>query len=212
MSRDLVVSMLDLGRFAAVLGSRDRPLLDHILSSRREQIVAHDDYLKLWEDPATYTSLTGAIERIFDGRVEHTFEPLFQFEHAAGLIADVLGEPLESDLLSGASEDFWEEVDAVLEGYRQVHSIPPAVLWTLRELIARGPYLEVPIDAGMRVGSGYLTADEVGRTAAALRDQDFTADVAQRLEWPDEAVEGAEQYRDWIFQAARRGFALFMHC
>jgi hypothetical protein len=212
MSRDLVVSMLDLGRFAAVFGSCDGALLEHILSSRREQIVAHDNYLRLWEDPVTYTSLTVAIEQIIDGDVEHTLEPLFQFEHAAGLIAEVLGEPLESDFLSGASEDFWDEVDAVVEGYRRVHSIPPTVLWTVGKLIERGPYLDVPIDPGMRVGSGYLTADEVGRTAAALSDQHFTADVAERLEWTDDAVDAAEQYRSWIFEAARRGLALFVHC
>src|SRR5262249_11716990 len=104
------------------------------------------------------------------------------------------------------------EVDTVVAGYRQVYSIPATVLWTPGELIERGPYLDVPIDAAMRVGSGYLTADEVGRAAAALRDLDFTADVGRRLEWLDEAVKGAEQYRAWILEAARRGLALFMHC
>ena len=204
--------MLDLDRFGAISGSWDRRLLNRILTRRSDEIASHDAYLISLEDPATYTSLKAAIERIFEGRVDDTLTPRFQFEHAASLIAEELGEPLETDLWTDAKEDFWTEVDAVVAAFRRAHAIATSVLWTPGELIERGPYLEVPIDAEMRVGSGYLTTDEVGRASAAVRHFVFTADVGQGLDWPDEAVDAAEEYSAWITEAARRGLGLFVHC
>lgn len=200
MSMTLTVIALDLGRFRAAQGSRDADLLHRVLAKKRDTLDDHDRYFRDRLQLRPYTPLATAMEQIVNGEVDTHLRPLFQFEHAAAILAGVLGEALDADWFAEVRSGFLAAVDAV------VRVAGPA--WpALRDVLCRGPLLDVPLDPAMPLGTGYLTADEVQVAAAAAERIDL-----DELAGSDVAAEAAAQYRDWLREARGIEQDLFFHC
>jgi hypothetical protein len=213
MSRNLYVSALDLEKFRSVQGSRDEALLDSALDRNRELIVEHDRYFRTFPGITRYTPLAEALAQIVRGEVDRTLSPLFQFEHAAALLADFLGERLDADQFVESAPALWDEVDAVIRRRLLAASQADFAWPTLAGVLKRGSCLNIPIDPAWPLGSGYLTADEV-RTAtptAVACDLETLDDTLDDLQWPEEALDAATQYRSWLLQAAAKGVGLYFH-
>jgi hypothetical protein len=213
MSRDLHISMLDLERLRIVQGGGDKKLLQMILEEKRFQIECDDEHFRNLTAPDPYTPLATALQQIIDGRIDEHLTPRFQFNHAASLIADFLGEPLETTWLSEAKEAFWHDVDVVIQRRRDAGHILEFVWPTLDELLGRGPLLDVPLDPEFPSRTGYLTAREVERAAVAVQRVDLeNSDGLNDLRWSAEALDAAEEYRGWLRAAAANRLGLFFHC
>jgi hypothetical protein len=212
MSRDLHVSAIDLARFRAVCGSEDEDLLASVLERTADHLARHDDFFRGFGGPAVYVPLAEALAQIIRGRMDPTLTPTFQFEHAVGLLADTLGEPLDAELFMEAAQEFWDEVDTVIRR-QSVEAGQGETVWPgLEAVLKRGPYLPVPLDPVWPLGSGFLTAEEVGAAAeAAEACQLDSSQALDDLRWPDDAVDAADQYRDWLRYAASRSVGLFFH-
>lgn len=211
MSQDLVVIAIDLDRFQAVFGSRDKRLLESVLTTKALEIAHHDEYFRDWVETGQYRSMREAIEQIVDGRPQRSFQPLFQFEHAAAMLADVMGEPLESDPFIEVKEDFWDEVNDTISECRSLTRIPSVTWPTLDEALARGPLLDVPLDK-VRLGTGYLKASEVQAASVAIPENALIPQGwLERLTWPEETLVAMQAYRDWIHVACERERGLFFH-
>ncbi len=204
--------MLDLAKFKAIQGSKDEGLVNAIRQTREEEIRHHDDYFRDWVDGNSYSSLMVAVEQIVNGRVDSKLAPMFQFEHAAAIIADVVGHSLDADLLTEAKEAFWDEVDLMIKKYRSKAHIKKSIWPTLREILNRGPLLDIPLDTRTRLGTGYLTASEVQKANDVVNNIDLEVGIGLNLTWPEEAQEAVESYRGWIRTAYTSGLALFFHC
>ena len=213
MSRDLYVCMIDLEKFKSVAGSGDRELLERVLHDRQDLIAAHDeDYRESWP-LESYTPLSVALGQIITGTIDPGLTPRFQFEHAVALLADALGEPLETIAFLETRAPFWEEINRVIRQRSRAARLPDSDWPTLDELLERGPLLEVPIDPSLRLGTGYLTGGEIERAAAAVACVDLeSTEGLDNLTWPEEALEAAEEYRGWLREAASRRLGLFFHC
>lgn len=211
MSIDLFVTMLDFDRFRAVYGSKDKCLLRSIVAANRDAIGRHDDYFRDCVGGGRYSSIEVALQQIIDGTVDRCLEPRFQFEHAVAMIADSMGKPLESEVLMEVKESFWREVNVVLRRCRSTSQVPEGVWPTLDDVLKRGPFLNIPLHR-MRLGSGYLTANEVRRADEAVLDEVAVGDSALNgLTWPDRALEAVEAYRSWIRAAAAERHDLYFH-
>jgi hypothetical protein len=211
VSIDLVVSALDLSRFQSAQNSKDEELLQLVLTTKELEIASHDEYFRDWVAAGRYQSLGVAIRQIIYGTIDAALEPLFQFEHGASAIADVIGTRLETDVLMEAKEDFWEEVNIAIGECRKL-SLVSATEWpTLDEVLTRGPLLDIPL-ASLRLGTGYLTASEVQNADSAIPQQvELPPEIMDPLTWPDDALEAVQGYRDWISTAAELGLGLFFH-
>lgn len=211
MSRDLFVCAIDLDRLNAVYGSEDQKLLRKILRTCKQQIADHDEY---WErEMSPYLSLSVAIQQIINGEIDTQAQPRFQFEHAVNFIADTLGESLDSEVLMESNPDFWDEIDFLIKCLRRQRHIPKSEWPTLDEILNRGPFLKVPLDRKMRLGSGYLTASEVqnaNEKVQCVEMEDY--EDLEKLTWPTEVCDAVQQYKDWIQKAARKKLGLFFHC
>src|SRR5262245_33588926 len=174
MSLDLYVCMLDLEKFRAVLGSGDRNLLRRITRQLRAEIESYDAYF-LGSEPGAQP-LAVVIAQIIDGKLDPS-TPRFQFEGAAVMIADALGELLPVETLREASGAFCDEVDYLIAFLRDVNGIAPKTLPTIGEILERGPLLKIPLDPKMRLGSGYLTTREVTRAHSAIMCLDLDQPV-----------------------------------
>jgi hypothetical protein len=211
MSVDLIVTALDLDRFRAAQGSRDVALLRHVLAAKETDIAKHDEYFQDEDTTGRYQPLGTAIQQIIYGTIDENLEPLFQFEHGAATIADVMGEVLDSDVLVEAKEDFWREVNILIRECRKASNHTAAGWPTLDAVLSRGPVLDVPL-ARLRLGTGHMTRREVRNVTALMPDRvEIPAAAAKRLTWPDQALEAVQGYRDWIRIAADRGLGLFFH-
>jgi hypothetical protein len=211
MSQDLFVCTLDLDILHTIYGSGNQKLLRKILRARKQQIADHDDYWGKQMSP--YLPLSAAIQQIIAGEIDTQVQPLFQFEHAVALIADTLGEALNSDVFLEISADFWSEIDCLLKCLRRQEHIPKLVWPTLDELLKRGPFLKVPLDRKMPLGTGYLTASEVQKASEKVRGVEPEKCMnLEELIWPDEASEAVRIYHDWIREAAKKKLGLFFHC
>jgi hypothetical protein len=210
MSIDLIVSALDTTRFYTVCGGKDEELLQRVLKAKGVEIASHDEYFRDWVGPDKYQSLRVAIRQIISGTIDGGLEPLFQFEHAAAMIADVVGMPLESEILMDAKEAFWMEVNQTIDEYRD--ALGKVTEWlTLEEVLTRGPLLDIPLSP-IRLGTGFLTPDEVSAHDAALPPQlEIPVGCADQLTWPDEVLEALQAYREWIGTAAEHRLGLFFH-
>lgn len=208
MSVSLHVLLLDLAKFKAIQGSGDHRLLRKILREKKEDSADQDEFLS--SDDLTVAE---AIGHVIDGKIDPKARPLFQYEHAAAVIADTIGEVLDSGPLEAGRTDFWDEVDQVIRTRLRKVRAPKSAWPGLSELLDRGPLLKIPVDRENPLGTGFLTAREVVR---ALRISE-TFDLESReglgkLRWPQEALEGACFYRGWLKFAGRRGLGLFFHC
>jgi hypothetical protein len=213
MSRDLYVLLLDLDKLKGVQGSGDRRLLKRILREKEAELLGYDECFR--KDPALapYAPLATAIEQIIIGPLQRQRTLHFQFEAAAAMIADILGKPLASEPLMEARERFWVEVDTVIRKKRTTAGLPKSGWPMLAEILKRGPLLKVPLDRRMRLGTGYLTAEEV-RNAFAATGRSNLEDTQglDKLTWPDLAMEAVRQYQNWLRQAAAKKLGLFFHC
>lgn len=213
MSRSLYVSSIAIDRLVAVFGSADTALLDRVKHDAAERLRRHDAYFATFPGVAVYHPLAEALELIVRGKPDPRFTPLFQFEHAAAVLADTLGEPLDSDLFQECSPSFWDDVDEAigraLAATRQSSGSWPAIA----ALLARGSCLPIPRDPAWPLGSGFLRHDEVARAAAAADacDLDALATVIQDLNYPDDTIAALEQYREWLRHAAEAGRGLYLH-
>ena len=88
-----------------------------------------------------YRSATDATESSFRSRAAHV---TCQIQVVGAILAPVHSRP---SLVCSADRVVGRHSDSAVE------------------LIERGPYLDVPIDERMRVGSGSLTAEEIGVAA-----------------------------------------------
>jgi hypothetical protein len=213
MSRNLYVSALDLGQLRAIQSSGDQELLSRVLERNRSRILHHDEYFRSFPGVVRYTPLTEAVGQIVRGQVDSDLTPRFQFEYAVALLADALGEPLESGFFAECAPVFWVEVDTFI-CRRLILAGQATTAWpALADVLKRGPYLDVPLDSAWRLSSGYLTTGEVRAATSAANACDLVdpAKKCQDLRWPDDALEAAAQYRSWLRQAAERGTGLFFH-
>jgi hypothetical protein len=213
MSRDLHVLLLDTMQFQAVQGSGNHALLERILEDCRTRIDAHDRYFRDDMKLIPYMPLADALRQIVNGEIDPNFHPRFQFEHAASLLADALGEELDSDLLMESRPALWNEADFVLRSRSRQAAVPNGSWPPFCALLERGPLLNVPLDEPkMRLGSGYLTAVEAERALeAAERVELETESGFEDLRWPGLALEIVRTYRQWLKQASASGEGLFFH-
>jgi len=209
MSLDLYVCALDLEAFGAVSGSRSRALLDRVAATMKLELHGYDRYFV--GQQAGVRPLLAVIEQIINGQLD-AGTPVFQLEAAAAMIADTMGNALPVETLREAKGDFVDDVNHMLVALREDNGIASQSLATLDEILARGPYLDIPLDAKMRLGSGYWSASEVAITSAALtaRPLKWRAKT-KRMRWPELAREAVNEYFGWIDAAARIGRGLFMH-
>ena len=213
MSCDLYVSALDLDRLGSVKGSRDEILLATIIERNRDCIAAHDEYFRVFPGVVQYVPLADAVAQIFRQSIDANIEPRFQFEHAVALIADTMGELLDAGCFAESRASFWIEVDAVI-CRRLLAADRPCRDWPkLAEVLKRGPFIDIPCDHEHALGSGYLKAEEVlvASSAAALCDLERPDSTLDDLQWPDEALDAAKQYRDWLRHASANGLGLYFH-
>ncbi|MGH9895286.1 MAG: hypothetical protein ACREA0_25535, partial [bacterium] len=160
-----------------------------------------------------FLSLPSAMEQIVLGTIDPNAAPKFQFEHAAVLLADSLGERLDATFFEDTRTALWDEVDSVISA-RQANDSGAASSWpTLSQVLDRGPLLKVPLDSSMPLGTGYLTKLEVAQAWEAAENLDLESEEGlPELEWTDEALEGARVYRQWLEQTTRGDLGLFLHC
>lgn len=213
MSRDLYVSALDPEQLRALQGSGNQALLASLLDDNRDRVSDHDEYFRTFPGVARYVPLAEALGQIVYGRVNRDLTPIFQFEHAAALLADSLGERLPANLFAECTPAFLDEVDVVIRR-RLITAGQSDTAWpALAEILKRGPCLDIPLDPQWPLGSGYLKADEVCTAAkaagvCALEDLD---DALNDLQWPEEALDAANQYRSWLCRAAAKRVGLYFH-
>jgi hypothetical protein len=212
MSRNLYVYRIDLEQFGAIAGSRDKPFLHRILDQKRDEITFHDKYFGSAAGHGSYTPLARALEHLIDGTIDRDIRPLFQYEHAAVLIAAAIGESLDSDVLMESSPAFCQEVDRVIEKRGRASGVSPAQWPRLAKLLERGPYLKVPLDTKMRLGTGYVTKEEAKRARKATVKVDLESLAGmEEFHWPQQALEAAQAYREWLLRADEGGRGLFLH-
>lgn len=211
MSRDLYVAALDLDAFRRVQGSRDAALVERVRAEKARMIEAADDFFRR-STCAHDLAVLAALARIVDGAVTRASKPEPQYEHAAALLADTLGEAVDNELVREAVPDFYVPVDSAIRQRTRAAGLPRAAWPALEEVMGRGPLLDIPLDGTCRLGTGYLTHVEI---AAALEtaEQVELGDPAslQGVRWPEEALEIASAYRDWLRAADRRSVGLFLH-
>ena len=213
MSSDLHVSALDLNQLRALQGSGDEALLASILERNHDYLMDHNEYFRGFPGVQRYTPLAEAVKQIVRGQIDPDLTPRFQFEHAAALLADSLGEQLDASLFAECTPAFWDEVDTVI-GRRLVAAGQPEEAWpALAQILERGPYLDIPLDPPWRLGSGYLTASEVSAAAKAAEACELAEpdETLEDLKWAEEALEATSQYRDWLRHAAATGVGLYFH-
>src|SRR5262249_53369055 len=110
-----------------------------------------------------------------------------------------LGEALDADLFAEVRAEFLDAVDAV------VRAAGPA--WpALRDVLCRGPLLDVPLDPAMPLGTGYLATGEVQAAAVTAERADLDDPTGAAV-----AAEAAAQSRDWLREARAIGRGLFFH-
>lgn len=209
MSLDLYVCAIDLMKFCAVFGTGDRKLFNCITSKRRAEIVSYDNYF-LGSEPSV-KPIESVIKQIIDGKLDPD-TPKFQYEGAAAIIADVIGEPLPVETLREAKAAFCDEVDRVIIAVRDSNRIAARTLPSIGEILLRGPLLKVPLDPKMRLGIGYLTIHEVNRACTALTRANLKRGLeGSHLKWRALTQEGVAEYRKWLTSAVERKRALFLH-
>lgn len=211
MSRDLYVSAVDLEQLCAVQGSGNEALLASILERNQDYIAEHDEYFRGFPGVPRYAPLEEALKQIVRGQIDPDFTPRFQFEHATALLADSLGERLDANLFAECTPAFWDEVDTLI-GRRLVAAGQPETAWpALAQILERGPCLNIPLDLQWRLGSGYLTTGEVSTAAKAAEACELVEsdNTLENLKWPEEALEAASQYRDWLRHAGASGVGLY---
>ena len=214
MSLNLCVSALDLDRLGAVAGSRDEAQLASLLERNADRLARHDAYFRSFPGVSTYTPLGEVVSQVVRGRVDPELTPRFQFEHAVALLADSLGEVLDADLFNGADPSFWGEVHTAIRRRLSRAGRSENAWPRIETVLRRGPYLSVPVDPVWPLGSGYLTASEVdvaAEMAAACDLETPDDDDLADLSWPNDAVEAASQYREWLRHAASRRIGLYFH-
>jgi hypothetical protein len=201
--------MLDLEKFRAVQGSGDRSLLREITTKARAEIENYDR--QFLESEGGAQPLAEVIAQIIDGRLDPD-TPRFQFEGAAAMIADAMGEPLPVESLREARGAFCDEVDDLIAALRDVNRIGKTTLLPIGRVLERGPLLKVPLDPKMGLGTGYLTGPEVNRATRALARVDLDQPVGgKRLTWPELANDAVKEYRAWLRSASTHALGLFMH-
>jgi hypothetical protein len=213
MSANLYVYALDFTTFSAVQGSRDAQLLKFIHAEKGKYMAAHDDYFRSWVQADPFLPLSKAVEQIIHGTIDVQATPRFQFEHAAVVIAASLGERLDTDFFLETNPELWDEVDEVIQTRVTAAALADPFLPGLAEVLDRGPLLQVPLDSSMRLGTGYLTYQEIMHIWTVVHHVDLDNEEGlAALSWPDEALEGAKVYRSWLEQATVKKCGLFFHC
>lgn len=210
MSLNLSVYKLEIPRLRAVQGSSDRVLLLRVIDENRELIEQHDQFYR--SGAARYLSLADAVGQIIEGVVDEQAEPLFQFEHAAALIAGTLGEVLDPGLLRESHPELWEDADTFLQDQLVKAGFAQSAFLSLESLLSRGPVLEIPIDPLNPLGSGYLTGEEVQQALEVFGSIDLGDDGALgTLLYDEEALDVVRSYSSWIADAARDALGLYFH-
>ena len=214
MSVTLHVHAIDLQALRRIEGSKDEALLASLLSRGAGRLAEHDAYFAHFPQVSDYTALGEAVSQIVRGHVDPRLAPRFQFEHAVAFIVDLIGEPLAADAFAERASALWDEVDTVILRSLRAGNQPATAWPSIRILLERGPLLDVPLDPAWRLRTGYLHLDEAEaalQAAKACAPEDL-ADALHDLAWPDDAIDGAVQYRDWLECAVRGRKGLFFHC
>jgi len=211
MSWSLSVISLDLDQLRRARGGRDGALLQRVLREEKDQIAFHDGVFRKPRSP--YLPLAKAIAQTIAGSVDPAARPRFQYEHAVAAIARSLGEPLDAEAFAECSDDLWNEINRFIRRARSGAGLSSSRWPAISAILQRGPFVDVPLDAAMRLGTGYLDGSEcrtIAQALAALRFEDLAR--GEELEWPDETVDAAEQYRGWVRHASEHAQGLFFHC
>ena len=206
----LNVYKLDLDQFRAIQGSGYSDLIEQVLEKNHDLIEEHD---KIHSGCFTqYLTLAEAIRQIIGGKINKSAVPLFQYEHAAALIAATIGEPLDPGLLREGKPVLWEEADIVLRDRLRREGLPESAFPSIDHLFDRGPLLEVPIDLLNPLGTGYLTAEEVRQAKELIRSLNLDDKIGlECLSSGEEALDVLRSYCSWIIDAAETGHSLFFH-
>lgn len=185
-------------------------MAERVLSENAARIHEHDKFYQNKYQP--YYPLGEAVTAIVAGKVDSRNKPLFQFEHAAALIAATLGDPLDAGAFMESTSTLWSDVEALLEERLSRAGEPTTLAQTLDSLLDRGPYLDVPIDQLNPLGTGYLLADEVNRWRAAFAKMDLDDETGvETLATGIVALEALRTVRDWLDAAAHGRQGLFFH-
>lgn len=210
MSLDLYVYKLDIAQLRAVQGSGNRALLERVLSEQRELIEEQHETVQ--EEAVPHLRLGDALEQIIQGKIDETLRPLFQYEHAAALIAATLGDPLDPGLLRESHGVLWGEADVVLHDRLRRAGFPSSVLPPINHLLDRGPALDVPIDPLNPLGTGYLLTEEVKKAHDVFKKLDLEDDsYPSHVTLGDEALEVVQTYSGWVAAAVAADLGLFFH-
>lgn len=211
MSLSLHVYRLDFDGYLSAQRSGDAALAARVLAEHAGLIAEHDaEYRPRFAPP--YLTLSDAVRQIILGGVEPAARPLFQYEHAAVLIAATLGDPLGAGPLNESHASLWEEADALLPRLLARAGLAPDALTPPGHLLSRGPGLDVPLDPLNPLGTGYLMPEEVRRgcgvfSRLALTDESATASDEE----DEEVLEVILTYSGWLAEAEAVGRGLFFH-
>lgn len=184
--------------------------MGRVVDENRELIAEHDQFYQ--GGLAHYLPLAKAVGQIIDNKVDLHAEPLFQYEHAAALIAATLGETLDPGMLRESHPDLWQDADTLLRDRLAKAGLEQSALLSLDSLLSRGSALEIPLDPLNPLGSGYLTSEEVQQAREAFGRIDLNDESElEGLLFGEDALEVARSYSSWIAEAASDGIGLYFH-
>ena len=211
MSLSLYVYRLDFDGYLSAQRSGDAALAARVLAEHAELVAEHDaEYRTRFAAP--YLTLSDAVRQIILGGVDPAARPLFQYEHAAVLIAATLGDPLDAGPLNESHASLWGEADALLLRLLARAGLGSDALTPPSHLLSRGPALDVPLDPVNPLGTGYLTPEEV-RNGRAVFSQLGVTDQSETEEdeGDEEVLEAILAYSGWLAGAEAAGRGLFFH-
>ncbi len=213
MSVDIYVSMLNLQKFQAIERSNDRELLRKIKNDHEKDIIDRDEYFRNILSIEPYLPLNVAIEQIIFGQSYRKISPCFQYEHAAAIIADTMGEHLDTASFQECNRDFLEEVELLIRNGLSVANLPESGWPVMSTILERGPLLKIPMDPEMQLGTGYLTDKEVQKIAGVANKVDLEkVCLLATLSWSEDSLQAVKDYRRWLRIAEKKRLGLFFHC
>ena len=212
MSRDLFVSAVDLDKLYSIYGSKDTILFRKICDCQSERITVYDDSTKT-QKAADQPLLAQAVRNVIDGEVKVSAQNIYQYEFASALIAETIGEQMNSSAFIECSELLWNEINHLISQYRRSAGISKSVWPTTNELLKKGSGMPYLPKATVASQTGFLTTTEV--RSAWLATEHLALDQADDLnnfDIKNEARRAVNQYRIFLKEGATKSLGLFFRC
>jgi hypothetical protein len=210
MSRTLTAVAVDIDKLRKVPGSNDKRLLARVLAGQAEDIAFHDEFFG--KSKHHYLPIGQAIEQLIRGQMDGNATPLFQYEHALAMIAEVLGEVLDNDAFTDCHSDYWREINSAVRQVRKSAKLSALVAPTPDEALRRGSCVPIPLDRRNPLGTGHLEKAACAASAAALSTLDLTRLIdSGKLEYVEETEAALIQYTEWLKAASKSRRGLYLH-